>query len=111
MRILSLALLCATLLLCGCGQPTRVANDSPGAPGQLASISNQSVEVGCAMCIYDMSGVSGCTLAAVVDDRPMLVSGVDVNLHEHGLCSGSGRAVVSGRVEGDELVATGFRIE
>ena len=71
-----------------------------------ASFSDRTVEVGCAMCIYGMPGVLGCKLAASIDGEQMLVTGVDVDLHAHELCSVAKEAVVTGTMEGDGLVAS-----
>ena len=71
-----------------------------------ASFSDRTIEVGCAMCIYDMDGVQGCTLAANIDGEPMLMTGVDVDLHAHDLCSVAKDAVVTASMEGDGLVAS-----
>ena len=71
-----------------------------------ASFSDRTVEVGCAKCVFDMPGVQGCKLAASIDGQPMLVTGVDVDLHAHELCSVAREAVVTGAMEGDGLVAS-----
>ncbi len=71
-----------------------------------ASFSDRTVEIGCAMCVYGMPGVQGCKLAASIDGQPTLVTGVDVDLHAHKLCSAPREAVVTGTMEGDDLVAS-----
>ena len=66
----------------------------------------RTVEVACASCIYHMPGVSGCKLAARIDGKPMLVTGVRVSAHTLGLCSKAKEALVAGKVDGDIFVAT-----
>ncbi|MCH8005815.1 MAG: hypothetical protein IH888_06235 [Planctomycetes bacterium] len=53
-----------------------------------------------------MPGVQGCKLAASIDGQPMLVTGVDVDLHARKLCSVAREAVVTATMEGDGLVAS-----
>ena len=103
-------LMLAVLVASGCEQATQtttVSDTAAVAPGALRS---ETVEVGCGMCIYDMSGVAGCKLAVVVDGTPMLASGIDVSLHDHGLCTAPRQAVVSGQVGAEELPLTEFEI-
>ncbi len=69
------------------------------------------MEVGCAMCIYNMDDVAGCKLAAVVDGQPRLVTGVELDLHGYGLCSAPRPAVVSGKLEGQTLLATKVEVK
>ena len=109
LRIISIGtILGLGLALSGCAQntDTETAQDPVAAPAALVSLNSKTIEVGCAMCVYDIDGVTSCKLAAKIDDNPMLVSGAEVDLHEHGLCEAAGMAVVSGRVDGDMLVAT-----
>lgn len=105
MRMLSIPALCAAWLVIGCSQAPKDTGVHPGA------LKDQTVEVGCAQCVYHMSGVQACEMAAVVNGQPMLLTGVEVDLHEHGLCSGAAEAVVSGRVVDGELVATELEIK
>ena len=71
----------------------------------------RTVEVACASCIYHMPGVKGCKLAATIDGKPMLVTGVSVNAHRLGLCSNAKEAVVAGKVDGDSFVATKVEVK
>ena len=71
----------------------------------------RTVEVACASCIYHMPGVKGCKLAATIDGEPMLVTGVKVDAHELGLCSKAKEAVLAGKVDGDNFVATKVEVE
>ncbi len=66
----------------------------------------RTVEVACASCIYQIPGVKGCKLAATIDGKPMLVTGVRVSAHKLGLCSKAKQAVVAGQVDGEIFVAT-----
>lgn len=76
-----------------------------------ASFSDRTVEVGCAKCIYGMPGIQGCTLAANIDGQPMLVTGADVDFKANKLCSAAKPAVVTGTMEGDNLVASTLDFE
>ncbi len=77
----------------------------------MASPQETTVEVGCAMCIYNMDGVAGCKPAAVVDGQPRLMTGVDMDLHAYGLCTPPRQAVVSGRLEGQTFLARTVKVQ
>ena len=77
----------------------------------MASPQETTLEVGCAMCIYDMDGVAGCQPAVVVDGQPRLMTGVDMDLHAYGLCTAPKQAVVSGRLEGQTFLATKVEVK
>ncbi len=98
-------------MILGCSQEAQTAENFSVSPGAVSTLKAQTIEVGCGMCIYDMPDVFGCQLAAVVDGEPILVKGVELDLHGHGLCSGSKSAVVSGVVEGKELFATSVEVQ
>jgi hypothetical protein len=116
----TLASLLLTLSLIGCKSESSAPQGGDGAPstsaaastpteapaGSPAATAEQTVEVACATCIYRMSGVQGCKLAAKIDGKPILVRGGSVDAHNAGLCSAAKQAVVSGQVEGDTFVAT-----
>lgn len=68
------------------------------------------VVAGCATCIFDMKGVSGCPLAVKIDGKAYLVSGSEMDDHGNahaadGLCNTARQAIVEGKVEGDRFVA------
>ncbi len=111
MRFFVLPARCAVWALSACTQDTRVAQYPVAAPVMAASFSDRTIVVGCATCIYGMSGIQGCTLAASIDGEPMLMTGVDVDLHAHALCSVAREAVVTGTMEGDGLVASTIDLE
>ena len=76
---------------------------------------SQTVEAGCASCIFHMEGVVGCKLAVRIDGKPYLVTGSDIDDHgdahaADGLCNAAGRAVVEGEIDGGRFVATGFEL-
>jgi len=71
----------------------------------------RTVEAGCASCIFNMEGVSGCKLAVKIDGKPYLVTGADVDAHGAGLCSSAKKAKVVGEIEGDKFVATSFELQ
>ncbi len=111
MKLLQPLSICAVAVILGCSQETQTAAQVTVSPAAMSTLEDQTIEVGCGMCVYTMPDVFGCQLAAVVDGEPILVKGVDLDLHGHGLCSGSKSAVVSGVVEGKELLATKVEVE
>lgn len=111
MKLLQLVSICAVAMILSCSQETQTAEKLSVSPGAMSTLKAQTIEVGCGLCVYDMSDVSGCQLAAVIDGEPILVKGVDLDLHDHGLCSGSKSAVVSGVIEGKELLATSVEVQ
>jgi hypothetical protein len=111
MKALVVVSLCAVIGLVGCSQETSTKATPTVAPGAMAAFEKKEVEVGCAMCVYGMEGADSCTLAAKIKDKPMMVKGAELDMHDHGLCSGAKRAVVSGKIEGGDLVASKVEIE
>jgi hypothetical protein len=65
-----------------------------------------TMEIGCGSCSYGMDGVKDCVLAAVINDEPFLVTGVDFDAHANGLCKATKTATISGNVHADGIVAT-----
>ncbi len=110
MKALVIVSLCAVVGLVGCSQDTSTKAPTV-APGALASLENQDIEVGCAMCVYGMDGVQACALAGMIEGKPMMMNGVELDMHDHGLCSGAKRAVVSGKIEGGELAASKVEVQ
>ena len=49
----------------------------PEMPGMsLAAFENESVEIGCGMCVYELDGVDACTPAIAIAGKHLLVTGV-----------------------------------
>lgn len=93
----------------GCSQTPKTET---AATSEVVTLRSETVEVACGMCVYGMEGVQGCQLAAKIDNGdPILVTGSDLDLHEHKLCSVASDAVVTGEVEGDTLVVTAVEIK
>ncbi len=122
----SVLITCAALVVAGCSTKsesgaekkptaapaTQPAGGASAAPSvTVASLKDQKVEVGCALCIYSMPGVDSCQTAVMVDGTPMLVKGIDVDLHDHGLCEDSAEAIVSGEVKGTTVMLTKLEFE
>ena len=107
MQITTALVLFTAILLAGCGEQSSTApvSETRGPVIQTA-LEDQTLEVGCASCIYKMAGVEGCVMAVKVGGESMLLSGIDMDAHELGLCKSSKQARASGKVEGDEFVAT-----
>lgn len=66
------------------------------------------VEVGCAMCIYQMAGVTTCRPAVKLAGTVYLLEGLESSAHE--FCDGAKKATVQGRIEGTRFVATKVEI-
>ncbi len=124
MKALGATMTFSALFLFGCGHgehsPESHSHETPSlqsggesAPpaAGLNAGQERTVEVACASCIYHIPGVKGCKLAATIDGKPMLVTGVRVNAHKLGLCSQAKKAVVAGKVDGDNFVATKFEVK
>ena len=117
MKALGATLAFSALFLFGCGgehSPESHPHETPslqqvGENAPPASV--RTVEVACASCIYNMPGVAGCKLAAKIDGKSMLVTGVSTDAHELGLCSNAKEAVVAGKVDGDTFVATKLELK
>ncbi len=119
---LILAAVLPALFLAGCKKesdaptadaPTTktAAADAPAtkAPTTVAA-TTQTVEAGCATCIYDMKDVTGCKLAVKIDGKAYVVSGKSMDdlgdAHaEDGLCNIARKAEVTGKIDGERFVA------
>lgn len=114
-RVSSLVLSCliAVQLAGGCAYKgaERRSYTVGTAEGGTRTVTSRTVEAGCATCIYDMAGVEGCRLAVKLDGKPYLVTGAEVDAHGAGLCSAPRTAKVTGKIQGDKLVATSFSLQ
>ena len=104
---LILAAVLPALFLVGCKKSDETTTKAPAAD----AATTQTVEAGCATCIYDMKDVTGCKLAVKIDGKAYLVSGKSIDdlgdAHaEDGLCNIARKAEVTGKLEGDRFVAT-----
>ncbi len=109
MKALCLVSLGAALALGGCSQTPMTET---AATAEVVTLRSETVEVACGSCVYGMDGVVGCKLAAKINNGdPILVTGSDLDLHEHNLCSTATDAVVSGEVDGDTLIASSVEIK
>jgi hypothetical protein len=86
---------------------TEEADHEPHASAN--TITNQLVETGCAGCIYQMSGATGCELAVKIDGKAYKVTGANIDAHQ--FCTKAKTALVSGRIEGDRFIATKFEVQ
>lgn len=90
--------------------------DSAGKSEVDAASIAQTIEAGCAMCIYKMEGVEKCSLALKIDGKPYLVEGASIFDHgdahaADGLCKSARQAVVKGKIENGKFVATQFELK
>ena len=99
--------ICTAMCLVGCSKSVKTGDQDV----QMGVLEDATVEVGCGKCVYHMDKVTGCDLAVMIDGHPMLVSGYEIDMRATGMCSGPKGAVVSGTVEGDEVVLTAVEIE
>lgn len=100
------AALCLSLVSLGCTSSTEPTGDQ-----SAVELQTTSVEAACASCIYKMEGVEDCELAVKIDGKTYLVSGVEVDAHESGLCEAPKPAVISGKIEDGQFTATSFEFE
>jgi hypothetical protein len=100
----SILLLAASL---GCSH----SSEAHPATAPAAVAGAQTLEVGCGACVFHMPGVDGCPLAVEVDGKHYLVSGVEMPGHESGLCDHARTADLTGRLEGEQFVATSFSLK
>jgi hypothetical protein len=107
-RTLLPAIAVATLFF-GCSEGER--NGSVQAATTPVSANAQTLEMGCAGCVFSMPGAEGCQLAVKIGDKIHLVSGVEMPGHETGLCDHSRMAAVDGRLDGERFVATAFELK
>lgn len=119
MRCANVFFLGLVLAFLGCTSETGTdkpeASETPANPGTDkepaapdSALANATIEIGCAKCSYKMAGVQACALAAKVKDASMLVTGVEMDIHDLNLCEGgkTKSAVVDGKIEGGKLIAT-----
>jgi len=101
-------------LLAGCA----VASNKPlhDISQGAETVQGMAVVAGCASCILDMPGATGCDLAVKIDGTAYLVTGSNIDDHgdahaSDGLCNAPRDAVVEGRIDGDRFVATHFAMK
>lgn len=70
-----------------------------------------AMEVACAHCVYKMDGVEACAPAVMVDGKPVLITGMDIDAHGLGLCSGPHQAMMAGHMHDGSFEATAFTLE
>jgi hypothetical protein len=108
MRYAVLTVLIGIMSLVGACRTARVPRDS--ARSSIKTQAQRRAVAGCATCIFDMKGVSGCKLAVKIEGKAYLVSGSAIDDHgdahaSDGLCNAARDAIVEGRIEGDRFVA------
>lgn len=82
------------------------------AISEIAPLTDATVEVGCAKCVYKMEGVESCALAVKVGDETMLVEGEGLqSTEELGVCEAAKSAVVSGKVEEGKFIASKVEVQ
>ncbi|MBA3847179.1 MAG: hypothetical protein H0X45_11095 [Planctomycetes bacterium] len=129
MRFLTVLVFVSLVGLVGCGDDDRHDGHdhsqhadhgaaAPSSPADKTEVkaaitgATRDAEIGCADCIYHVEGVSGCgELAAVIDGKPMLVTGHGLKIHAAGLCKAAKSARLQGAVQGDRFVATAVELK
>ena len=103
MRWFTVLSLVAVVLLVGC------KGDSIAPKTEVA----QSMEIGCAKCIYKKAGVDSCEAAAKIDGNVVMLEGPDADpgkLMAAGFCATPIQAKVAGKMEGDKFVASSLKV-
>ncbi len=100
------AMFCLLLGVIGCQNAEEAAPET----ATPVTLTDQTVETGCGSCIYKMEGVEGCQTAVKIEGKAYLVTGVETDAHDLGLCKEAKQATVSGKVEGDKFVATAYEL-
>lgn len=70
----------------------------------------QTLELGCAGCIYELEGAEGCETAVKVGDKVLMLTGFELDAHSVGLCKSAKAAEVAGSVDGANFVASAVRM-
>jgi len=113
--IKSIFLIASVLALASCGKKdeptTTVVVPAGSQPAVLVSGTAQTLEAGCAHCVYKMDGVTACAVAVKVDGKPMLVTGVAQPGHDSGMCEHACTVEVVGAVQGDKFAATTLTVK
>lgn len=107
------------LIVAGCSGSAPPESEAGSAEAQAAAQAahaaeadtEMTVEVGCAMCIYEQEGATTCTTAAKVGDTVYLVEGGGLDAHEAGLCTAAKQATVMGHIHGDRLMASSITVQ
>ncbi len=87
------------VLLAGCGKPASTVTEVA-----------QTLEVGCASCLYDMDGVEGCVTAVKVADTSYLLEGAELDAHNNGLCATTKQAKVVGVIQNGAFLASSIEL-
>jgi Family of unknown function (DUF6370) len=113
-NFMSLLAVSTLVLMClGCAQEelSHAPNIAAGAATPSMTVKNQVVDVGCAACVFEVAGASGCQTAIRLNGLVFLASGTgvpDAEDHSTGVCAGLQKARVSGTTVGNKFVATSF---
>jgi hypothetical protein len=81
----------------------------PDGKSSAANITNKSIELGCAQCVFHMAGADGCELAANVDGKTYMVKG-NHGQNAHHFCEAGKPATVTGMIDGDTLIVTSVKV-
>ena len=116
MRTFPPSLIVACLLLIGCAEELPSPETTAPAPAARAPASDVEVQtvaqVGCAACIYGMPGVEGCEYTAVkLDGATHIITGVELDAHDLGLCDQEKSARVEGTLKGEQFVASRVEVQ
>ena len=115
-----LVCLAVTMSISGCGSNSTPESSTPEvtAPDVVApSITISAAlplttEIGCAKCIYNVEGATDCSqIAAKIEGKPVVISGIELNAHDMGLCSEAKTASIQGSMEDGKLVATKVELQ
>jgi hypothetical protein len=81
------------------------------AMGEAAMTAPIHAEIACASCIYHMDGITECTPAVRIQDKTMLLTGVEIDTHGSGLCAAAQHAHLKGQIVDGKFVATALDLD
>jgi hypothetical protein len=96
------------VLLFACSKHEAGHGPEPAASQPAAGV--QTVEIACAGCVFQMEGAKGCQPAIKLAGQTLKVTGVAFDAHASGLCDGTKKAEVSGKVVDGTYVATSLKV-
>lgn len=83
---------------------------SQPAAGDMAMLDDAKAEAGCAKCVYKAEGVTDCATAVKLDGKVYMLEGAGSDRHGE-VCTSPAEVEVSGKIDGDRIIATEFEIE
>ena len=92
-------------------QNTESAAETAMDEGHGANDQVSLMEVGCAACVYSKEGITACTPAVKVGEKTMVMTGMNIDAHALGMCSGPKQAKMAGHAHGETFHVTAFELQ